>query len=157
MNPEKSLQITFITLGLFIFLAAGGLAGMKYTSRPDFCLNCHIMKPAVASWSVTSHKAVSCLECHIDPGWTGYFKRKIGGIGEVYRYVTGNYDDIFNPKINNANCLNCHSGKSKLVKAKDITASEGPKAAEFSHQNFLKENRSCLECHNDTGHGEKVN
>ena len=39
-----------------------------YTSRPQFCNSCHIMEPYYASWQQSSHKDVSCIECHFPPG-----------------------------------------------------------------------------------------
>lgn len=156
MKIEKWLKVTIITLGLLIFLFLSALAGMKYTSRPDFCAYCHIMKPAVKTWSALPHKEVNCLECHADPGPIGYIKRKMGGIGEVYKYMSGNYDGVFETKLNMANCIKCHSSESKFAKAKDITATGVPRAAEFPHQDILKETPSCLECHNDAGHGEEL-
>ncbi|MDA8235181.1 MAG: NapC/NirT family cytochrome c [Clostridia bacterium] len=154
MNKEKGLKLLIIITGVLLFGLVGTAAGMKYSSQPDFCTKCHIMEPAVEVWATNPHKSVTCLDCHADPGTVGYVKQKIRGLGELYEYLNGNYDGKFTARINEVNCINCHSKDSKIEKAKDITATEGPKAPGFPHMAIVEANLSCLECHKNFVHGK---
>jgi len=155
MNKEKALKIVIIGLGLVIFGVVGAVAGMKYSSRPDFCTNCHLMKPAVAAWASTPHKGVTCLDCHADPGTVGYVKQKMRGLQELYIYLSGGYDGKFEVKFNTVNCINCHSKTSKFETAKDVTSIEGPRAPAFPHLQFVERNTSCVDCHKNFVHTRK--
>ena len=62
---------------------AGRLAPAWYTSRPEFCNSCHIMEPYYKSWQESSHKNVSCIECHFPPGIGGEGPRQDAGAGAI--------------------------------------------------------------------------
>ena len=157
MKRENGLKLVIIIAGVLLFGVVGATAGMNYTSQPDFCTKCHIMEPAVKEWATNSHKSITCLDCHADPGTVGYVKQKIRGLGELYEYLAGNYDGKFTSNMNQINCINCHGKDSKVEKAKDVTTYEGPKAPGFPHQDIIKANISCLECHKKLVHGEGLN
>ena len=59
-----------------------------YTSRPQFCNSCHIMEPYYKSWQESSHKDVSCIECHFPPGFGGKVRGKMLGLVQLAKYVT---------------------------------------------------------------------
>ena len=71
---------------LFMLVMVGCAAW--YTSRPQFCNSCHIMEPYYASWQQSSHKDVSCIECHFPPGIGGEVRGKMLGLVQVAKYVT---------------------------------------------------------------------
>ena len=59
-----------------------------YTSRPQFCNSCHIMEPYYKSWQESSHKDVTCIECHFPPGIGGKVRGKMLGLVQLAKYVT---------------------------------------------------------------------
>ncbi|MFZ5640009.1 MAG: NapC/NirT family cytochrome c [Bacillota bacterium] len=156
MNKEKLFKSVIIAAALMIMFAISAVAGMKYTSRPDFCANCHLMKPAVEAWAVTSHKEITCLACHSNPGLTGYVKQKMKGLGELYIYLSGAYDSKFEVKINPNVCIGCHGKNSKLDKAKDVTAADGPRATAYPHNVYIENKISCVDCHKNFVHTKKT-
>jgi cytochrome c nitrite reductase small subunit len=155
INKARLLKLTILISGAGLVILILSVLGMKVTSKPAFCANCHEIKPAVVAWSVNPHKGVECLECHADPGFSGYVKRKVGGLGEVYKHLTNSYDPDIKAKVNTASCIVCHSGEkaSKYPKAKNITLSSGDSAPSMPHEDMLKNKTSCLDCHRDRAHG----
>lgn len=148
---KKAIIITALAIVLLGILA---LAGMHYTSQPNFCASCHQIKPQVVSWSVGPHKDVTCLKCHADPGTFGYVKRKIGGLNEVYLQVTNQIPDKIVARFNPATCIACHTGSSQFPKAKNLLLTSGELAPKFPHTEMLLNNTSCLTCHRSVGHSK---
>ena len=51
-------------LGLFTFWYAQG--GSYFSSDPNSCVNCHIMREQYDSWQKASHHAhAKCVDCHL--------------------------------------------------------------------------------------------
>jgi cytochrome c nitrite reductase small subunit len=148
------------TRGIAWVLATGvvliGLAiwGMHATSQPNFCGNCHQIKPLVTSWASGPHQRVGCLDCHANPGTVGYVIRKVQGLGEVYHQVTNQIPAVLVAKVNTQNCIICHTGaRNDYPQAKNIKLDTGPQAPKVSHKEMLNnQNVSCLTCHKYTGH-----
>lgn len=138
--------------GIVVLVLIAGV-GMHYTSQPYFCQSCHEISPNVASWQISPHNNVPCLDCHANPGTVGYVSRKLKGLGEVYLHFTNQIPAKIEPKINTETCIVCHTGKiSGFPNAKNITATSGPQAPRISHTFILSKKVSCLNCHRYTAH-----
>jgi len=149
-STQKKVLISLVVLVALVLIAG---VGMHYTSQPYFCNTCHEISPNVASWQVSPHDNVPCLNCHANPGTVGYVSRKLKGLGEVYLHFTNQIPAKIEPKINIQTCINCHTGQnSGFPAAKNITIETGPQAPRISHKFMLDNKVSCLNCHRYTAH-----
>jgi cytochrome c nitrite reductase small subunit len=140
-------------VGAIAVLTALATWGMHFTSQPNFCSNCHEIKPQVVSWNVGGHKGVPCLDCHSNPGTFGYVSRKLKGLGEVYLHFTNQIPAVLVSKINTETCIQCHTGqRSDYPQAKNINLVSGPQAPKVSHKEVLTNKTSCITCHRYTAH-----
>lgn len=110
---------------LMIIFAGGLMAltlfgAMEFTSRSDFCVSCHEMKPMYTSWQVSRHAQVACIKCHAEPGAIGFIKTKVKALGEVYLHFRGAYKKPITIESETTafsnRCLKCHEnikGKGK--------------------------------------------
>ncbi len=112
------LTITLLSVVIIVFIAAV-FATDHYTSRPEFCGSCHIMKKYYETWSMGKHADVKCIECHYTPSGGKY---SIGvifkGLGQLYTYLSTytKKTTVRKPSaINDSSCMtqDCHP-KAKL-------------------------------------------
>lgn len=128
------------TVVVLAALAGGIIAVTDYTSRPGFCTSCHEMSPYYAAWDAGAHAGVSCVSCHVDPGFQAQVSHKVTALKEVYDHFTT--DPKFPGAVTtipDSRCLACH----------DTTID--PKIPGFSHEAH-RGDRSCVDCHASAGH-----
>ncbi|NIS79023.1 MAG: hypothetical protein GTO14_02090 [Anaerolineales bacterium] len=84
------LAMGVLTLVVFV----GGLYAWEYTNSPEFCGTvCHTMPPEFASYLVSPHARVDCVECHIGRGFVGTrFTRKVGDIKHIISLAFKSYE-----------------------------------------------------------------
>lgn len=117
------------------------------TSKPSFCASCHEIKPYVISWRKSPHEDVKCLYCHEFRGFVGKLHSKSRGLNYVYQLWTGQYTITTKAQIFEQNCIACHLG--------DYWNYPKAKRLDMKHYEYLKDDKSCIQCHRDSGH--KVN
>lgn len=102
-----SVRILLLIVILIIF--SGG--AIVVTGQPGFCNSCHIMNPYYESWKHSSHSNVNCLDCHLQPGLTGYVKGKLNGLAQLVSCVAGRVGTKPNAFVEDASCMRpeCHS------------------------------------------------
>jgi hypothetical protein len=97
---------------LLVLVAMGVLTitAVEVTGQPGFCNSCHIMNSYYASWTRSKHAEVNCLDCHLQPGFTGYVKGKINGLAQLVDCVVGRIGTKPSATIVDASCLRsqCH-------------------------------------------------
>ncbi|MGA2064547.1 MAG: cytochrome c3 family protein [Thermoguttaceae bacterium] len=127
-----------------------------YTSRPEFCNSCHIMEPYYKSWQASTHKDVSCIECHFPPGLGGKLRGKMLGLVQLAKYVTQSAGTRPTAEIPDASCLRsgCHETRL-LVGRVDFHG------VPFDHTPHLKETRRgkqlrCTSCHSQIVQGSHM-
>ncbi|HVJ50425.1 cytochrome c3 family protein [Desulfitobacterium sp.] len=150
---KNTKKLVFLSLAglVVLFLIAG--VGMHYTSQPNFCTSCHEISPHVATWQVSPHNNVPCLECHANPGTVGYVSRKLKSVSELYYHFTNQIPANIVAKLNIETCILCHTGKNNsFPEAKNITLTSGSQAPSSSHAFVLENKVSCLNCHRYTAH-----
>ena len=93
---------------IFSLFAAGAIV---VTGQTGFCNSCHIMNPYYASWQTSGHASVNCLDCHLQPGFSGYVKGKINGLAQAVDCLVGRVGTKPNANVTDASCLrsDCHS------------------------------------------------
>ena len=152
MERKKKLLITIAVSFLLIVVAAG--VGVKATSNPTFCITCHEIKPAYASWDSSPHKGygATCLDCHADPGELNLIKRKVSSIKEIYIHLSNTPDPVeIKGNVPNNRCLECHSGISgKEHAGRDVTKFNGASGKLHNDKNL-----QCSSCHIQSIHGTK--
>jgi len=139
--PVKILLLAVIVS----FFAAGAIV---VTGQPGFCNSCHIMNDHYDSWKSSEHSNVNCLDCHLQPGFTGYIKGKINGLAQAVDCLVGRVGTKPNATVKDASCLRseCHSTEKLISTNIDYGG------VKFTHKNHIKKDVhgiiiSCGTCH----------
>ncbi len=106
----KKVVLLILIFVVCIVVAAIG-SSEWYTSQPDFCGSCHIMKNAYNTWGSSKHKDVKCVECHYAPGESNALKAKFKGLGQLFTYIATEENKVRKPtRINDLSCTTsqCH-------------------------------------------------
>ncbi|MBK6766619.1 MAG: cytochrome c nitrite reductase small subunit [bacterium] len=147
-KPSFLLTLTAILAGAFVALGAYTFYYSRAYSYlqddPKACMNCHVMKDAYDGWRVSSHRNVTCNECHTPNEFVGKYATKMEhGVRHSYVFTFGD-PQLMRLKesgedIVTNNCVACHQ---TLVNA---TLPD--------HQN----ERRCIQCHAGVAHGRMAN
>ncbi len=110
-------RILVVTAGAGAF----SVAAIEVTGQPGFCNSCHVMHPYYDSWTTSGHDEVNCLDCHLQPGFTGYIKGKINGLAQAIDCAVGRVGTKPNATIADASCLRseCHSAEELATETID--------------------------------------
>src|SRR5689334_12188128 len=71
-RTPRAVAILTIVLAAFLL---GGIA-IPLTNHPDFCAGCHTIKPSYDTWKASTHKDVTCVACHVRPGFQHWLQDK---------------------------------------------------------------------------------
>ena len=130
-----------IGVGAFTFHYGEGLS--YFSTNPDACANCHIMRPQLDSYRKSSHHAAAtCVDCHLPRSFLSkYLAKAENGWNHSTAFTLQNFPEPIlinkkNSRILQQNCLACHSA--------------------FVHQIVATEAVRCVHCHRTVGHGEWV-
>ena len=148
--------LVFFAVSFCIFILMIVLL-LKATASYKFCGMCHNMDTYIESWKNSSHKEVSCLECHFEPGVWGELKGKWKAQTHVVMKITGTAPPRPHTEISDSSCLRegCHS--TSELKADTINF----KGVDFSHETHLDSLRrgkklKCVSCHSQIVQGEHL-
>ncbi|MEI6914646.1 MAG: NapC/NirT family cytochrome c, partial [Armatimonadota bacterium] len=138
-----------ISVGMTLLLAFVALVGLVIsfaaTSQPLFCGSCHEMDDHFATWRVSSHKGVTCEQCHMSSGLIGMFKTKIGATRLVAKHIAGPpKEDVIKGHVPDANCKKCHTSTREWVVYHGL---------QISHKKHWDRGISCTYCHANVVHG----
>ncbi len=129
--------------------------GTSYFSKdPAACANCHIMRPQLASWQKSSHKALAtCVDCHLPHDPLGkYLAKAENGWNHSKAFTLQNFHEPIqindkNSRILQDNCVHCHGALTHaMTTAESVAAPVTTAPGGFS----------CVHCHRDVGHGERA-
>nr|WP_207627632.1 MULTISPECIES: NapC/NirT family cytochrome c [Bacillaceae] len=149
-NPVNRWKLLFVSLVGCIVIFGGGYGVLSLTNSPSFCASCHEMAPEYSTYTASAHNNISCVQCHIKPGFVNMVTHKMKSMKEVYYHVTGVPEQIVQTEeeaVSNENCLQCHS-KNRLV-----TASGDLKV---NHKGHIEEGIPCISCHVGVVHAKIV-
>lgn len=146
------VKVIFLLVGIVVFFSA---VAMTVTSQTGFCNSCHIMNDYYASWERSSHSEVSCLSCHLQPGFTGYIKGKINGLAQAVDCMVGRVGTKAEATVMDISCLRstCHSTQELLGKKNSFDSVTFTHEGHINHQ-YDGINVTCGTCHNHT-HGDE--
>ncbi len=156
MLPPPAWQIPVIVLigilvGLALFIFRTSRAYSYLSDNPATCMNCHIMAPQYATWSHSSHRAVTnCNECHVphDNFVRKYFFKAKDGLRHATIFTMRAEPQVIFIKhagieVVQENCIRCHE---KLLTDDKLLARSG----NFHH---FRQDRLCWDCHREVPHG----
>ncbi len=107
----RQVKLSVLITSVFIFVVVFSVVAVEVTSTPWFCNSCHIMNPFYDNWVSSDHNEVSCIECHLQPGFTNYVKGKINGMAQSVDCMVGRIGTKPNAMVHDSSCLRskCHS------------------------------------------------
>jgi nitrate/TMAO reductase-like tetraheme cytochrome c subunit len=162
-HKSKLLVIAAVIVGA---LALSG-AAVPLTNHPKFCSSCHNIRPSYESWLVSTHKSVTCVDCHVRPGLKGFLHDKVrAGLKDVAIYVFGTptpAHDLKGPVATEV-CLGCHQA---ILKVSEIATRDLPPPVKdvglvMSHRKhmdaFAKRGKGegCTTCHARVVHDKPI-
>jgi Ni/Fe-hydrogenase b-type cytochrome subunit len=92
----------------------GGYQAYLYTDAVPFCgAVCHSMTPEYVTYQMSPHARVSCAQCHVGPGATGYIESKVRGVEELVETMQDRYPrpipvPVMSLRPVRGNCEQCH-------------------------------------------------
>jgi cytochrome c nitrite reductase small subunit len=137
---KKKVVMTLLVILALLILGIITEASMTYTSKTEFCINCHVMKGQHERWQRSSHSEwAGCSDCHVPHN---NLPRKLvlkarDGLRDVYVFTLGEVPENIeisksSTKTVKQNCLSCHEDLMSGVNT---------------------EGRVCWDCHRDLPHG----
>ncbi len=147
-------------------LALGG-AAVPLTDHPKFCASCHNIRPSYESWVESTHKDVTCVDCHVRPGIEGYLHDKVrAGLKDVAIYLFGtptDADNLHGPVASEV-CISCHHA---ILRVSEIAVRDLPPPVKdvglvMSHRKHMEaftkrgKGEGCTTCHSRVVHGKPI-
>lgn len=148
-----------VVLAVLVLVSSGVFLGMgKYSSRPEFCLNCHEMKPEYQTWSASPHKNTQCVDCHIQRGAVNFVRQKVSALVMVYRHLKGEVPEVIKIKepIKNETCQFCHrEARDGVAEAKAPVDDATYRQLKPGHSKHIgQEEMRCVDCHQGISHAK---
>ncbi len=146
-----------IVLTLLLLVAVLTVA-VEVTSTPKFCNTCHNMKPYYASWKSSSHKHVTCTDCHFPPGLKNKLKGKFTALSMLVNYFTGVYKrnkpwaEISDESCMRSGCHETRTLSGKVNYKKSITFDHAPHLTGLRRGKKLR----CTSCHSQIVQGSHM-
>lgn len=153
------------TLIVLVGLGFGALGFAEYSMEPEFCRSCHIMEPYFQAWHESTHKDVSCVMCHFEPGLEKTLQGKWEASSQGVKYITGTYGSKPHAEVRDSSCMReeCHS--KRVLEGKvdwPIQTQRGTTInIKFDHTPHLTELRRgkqlrCVSCHSQIVQGQHL-
>ena len=160
----KSLTLILATL---LVLALGGAATIPLTDQPTFCASCHTIKPSYDSWTRSSHKDVTCVDCHVRPGISGFIQDKVyAGIKDVAITFFGTPTEPHDLQshVYSSVCLGCHRAILRVteVSSRDLPSPVKEVGLIMDHREHMAafekrgQGEGCTTCHSRVVHGTPI-
>jgi cytochrome c nitrite reductase small subunit len=160
----KGLTLIAATL---LVLALGGAAAIPLTNQPTFCASCHTIRPSYDSWIRSSHKDVTCVDCHVRPGISGFIQDKVfAGIEDVAITFFGTPTEPHNLEshVFSSVCISCHRAILRVteVSVRDLPAPVKDVGLIMNHREHMEafqkrgKGEGCTTCHGRVVHGAPI-
>ncbi|MGV7227085.1 MAG: cytochrome c3 family protein [Nitrospirales bacterium] len=160
----KSLTLIVATL---LVLALGGAVAIPLTNQPTFCASCHTIKPSYDSWTRSSHKDVTCVDCHVRPGVSGFIQDKVyAGIKDVAITLFGTPTEPYDLQshVHSSVCLGCHRAILRVteVSSRDLPSPVKEVGLIMNHREHMAsfekrgQGEGCTTCHSRVVHGTPI-
>lgn len=161
---RRTVPIFLVVVG--VLLSAGAVA-VPLTNHPQFCASCHTIRPSVESWEASSHKDVTCVECHVRPGLAGFLEDKVlKGLTDVAItwFGTPTEPHDLHAHVDSEVCVRCHRAILRVseVSSRDLPAPVNAIGLVMSHRKHMEafgqrgRGEGCTTCHARVVHGTPV-
>ena len=152
---------------ILLFLALGGAVTVPLTNQPKFCASCHTIRPAYDSWKLSSHKDVTCVDCHVRPGLSGFIEDKVlAGLEDVAITFLGRPTEPHNLEshVYSSVCLGCHRAILRVteVSTRDLPPPVKEVGLIMDHREHMEafekrgKGEGCTTCHSRVVHGRPI-
>jgi hypothetical protein len=163
MRKSPAVVIGAVIAGAVL---VGGVI-IPVTSHPKFCASCHTIKPSYDSWVESSHKEVTCVDCHVRPGVAGWLHDKAwAGTKDVAIYLFNAPADSHNlkAKVHSEVCLSCHR---QILRVSEVAPRDLPPPVKdvglvMSHRKHMEafakrgQGEGCTTCHSGIVHEKPI-
>ena len=164
MASGKALSMIAALVGVILL---GGAVAIPLTNAPTFCASCHTIKPSYESWKMSTHKDVTCVDCHVRPGIQGFFEDKVlAGLEDVAITFFGTPTESHNLQshVSSAVCLSCHRAVLRVseVSTRDLPQRVKDVGLIMSHRTHMEafetrgQGEGCTTCHARVVHGTPI-
>ena len=123
---NKGKVLTLIA-AIVAVMAVGGTVAIPLTNAPEFCASCHTLKPSYDTWLKSSHRDVTCVDCHVRPGVKGLIQDKIfAGIKDVAITFLGTPSEPHDlvAHVQTSVCISCHRA---VLRVSEVSVRDLPK------------------------------
>lgn len=145
----RVIMLTGVFTGLILLVLHLAKADSYLSDNPETCINCHVMFPQYVSWQKSSHKSVTCNQCHVpqDNFFRQYYFKASDGLRHSYMFTFRLEPEVIRihkagKEVVQENCITCHSDLVDHVQMMRFQMSNG------------EEDRYCWSCHMETPHGK---
>jgi hypothetical protein len=117
-DPRQRLTAVIIfamTIANVVIVSLAAYRGVEYMDSPQFCgQTCHtVMKPEFTAYQDGPHSRVSCVQCHVGPGATGFARAKLSGTRQLLAVTFHTYTRPIAAPVRNLRpatetCEQCH-------------------------------------------------
>ena len=114
-SERKALLVVAIGAAIIAVPAIYGSGqAYIYTDATPFCGSvCHSMAPEYTTYQRSPHAHVTCAQCHVGPGATGYIVAKFRGMTELAETIQNDYPRPIPAPVTalhtiQGNCEECH-------------------------------------------------
>lgn len=163
IQKPQAIVIVAIIVGT---LAIGG-AAVPLTNHPKFCASCHNIRPSYETWVESSHKEVTCVDCHVRPSVEGFLNDKVrAGLKDVAIYLLGTPTDAHNleAKVHSEVCISCHHAILRVseVAVRDLPPPVKEVGLIMSHRKHMEAfakrglGEGCTTCHSRVVHEKPI-
>ena len=144
----------------------GGVA-VPLTNHPDFCASCHTIAPSYETWKASTHKDVTCVDCHVRPGFEHWLHDKVWkGSKDLAITLFGTPPDPHNltAKVDSKVCLSCHQA---ILRVSELAPRDLPPPVKevglvMSHRKHMEafgkrgQEEGCTTCHTRLVHEKPI-
>ncbi len=141
---KRAMIVVASIVGSCLVIAA---STVTISRQPGFCVNCHEIRPAYDQWRTSAHSAITCLDCHAEPGLAGYIKVNTTGLVHLATHLVSDYRLPQEADVRDASCLNCHPRESRPEESLRTTL----RVAHSKH-----DKQQCADCHERLVHVSSV-
>jgi len=147
-TPVSLILGILFGLAVYILIVSNSLSYLS--DNPKTCINCHIMKPQLATWQHSSHRETAvCNDCHVphDNILNKYFFKAKDGLRHATIFTMKREPQVIFIKedgksVVQDNCIRCHSRENEVVNTRIGYADW-----------VLNDGKLCWECHSEVPHG----
>jgi nitrate/TMAO reductase-like tetraheme cytochrome c subunit len=138
-------KVQGIILLVLVIAIGATIAAASYTETDKYCGSCHSMKPLADTWVNGNHAETDCAECHLKPGFTGWFENRMAIARMRGVEKKGGATSFAQIPIEDQFCLRCHASAASSKGTDQIAA---PHTIHVGGMGI-----SCNECHEGQVHG----